>query len=141
MLFRSLRTQTREHHVGRLEIAMHDATTMGSCECARDLHCDLQRLLERQRSLLQPLLQRSEEHTSELQSRQYLVCRLLLEKKKRAQQTTDSEYPNHLTTHDSNDLVDHPKAESTHKPQANSTRLDQRRLRPTLRDLAQIPVM
>src|SRR3712207_7641451 len=28
------------------------------------------------------LLARSEEHTSELQSRQYLVCRLLLEKKK-----------------------------------------------------------
>src|SRR5947209_16668809 len=27
--------------------------------------------------------QRSEEHTSELQSRQYLVCRLLLEKKNR----------------------------------------------------------
>src|SRR3712207_6928569 len=26
---------------------------------------------------------RSEEHTSELQSRQYIVCRLLLEKKKR----------------------------------------------------------
>src|SRR3712207_7582302 len=29
------------------------------------------------------LAHRSEEHTSELQSRQYLVCRLLLEKKKR----------------------------------------------------------
>src|SRR3712207_7197113 len=29
-----------------------------------------------------PTLLRSEEHTSELQSRQYLVCRLLLEKKK-----------------------------------------------------------
>src|SRR3712207_7339239 len=28
------------------------------------------------------LFRRSEEHTSELQSRQYLVCRLLLEKKK-----------------------------------------------------------
>src|SRR3712207_9002088 len=28
-----------------------------------------------------PASQRSEEHTSELQSRQYLVCRLLLEKK------------------------------------------------------------
>src|SRR3712207_6979273 len=27
-------------------------------------------------------IKRSEEHTSELQSRQYLVCRLLLEKKK-----------------------------------------------------------
>src|SRR3712207_7363421 len=30
---------------------------------------------------------RSEEHTSELQSRQYLVCRLLLEKKKKNQRT------------------------------------------------------
>src|SRR3712207_7217077 len=29
------------------------------------------------------LVCRSEEHTSELQSRQYLVCRLLLEKKKK----------------------------------------------------------
>src|SRR3712207_8024640 len=29
-----------------------------------------------------PPFSRSEEHTSELQSRQYLVCRLLLEKKK-----------------------------------------------------------
>src|SRR5258707_8615533 len=29
--------------------------------------------------------ERSEEHTSELQLRQYLVCRLLLEKKKRKQ--------------------------------------------------------
>src|SRR5438445_9538664 len=29
------------------------------------------------------IFRRSEEHTSELQSRQYLVCRLLLEKKKR----------------------------------------------------------
>src|SRR3712207_7645032 len=33
---------------------------------------------------------RSEEHTSELQSRQYLVCRLLLEKKKKSIQ------PQHL---------------------------------------------
>src|SRR5258707_4152580 len=31
------------------------------------------------------VLGRSEEHTSELQSRQYLVCRLLLEKKKKNQ--------------------------------------------------------
>src|SRR5947209_14470138 len=30
---------------------------------------------------------RSEEHTSELQSRQYLVCRLLLEKKKKKKNT------------------------------------------------------
>src|SRR3712207_7315494 len=33
--------------------------------------------------------QRSEEHTSELQSRQYLVCRLLLEKKKKNQINTN----------------------------------------------------
>src|SRR3712207_8839083 len=32
-------------------------------------------------------LARSEEHTSELQSRQYLVCRLLLEKKKKIKVT------------------------------------------------------
>src|SRR3712207_6986399 len=31
---------------------------------------------------------RSEEHTSELQSRQYLVCRLLLEKKKKSKPRT-----------------------------------------------------
>src|SRR3712207_7064608 len=37
---------------------------------------------ERARVALELLeLRRSEEHTSELQSRQYLVCRLLLEKK------------------------------------------------------------
>src|SRR3712207_7248493 len=35
-------------------------------------------------SVLAGLALRSEEHTSELQSRQYLVCRLLLEKKKTA---------------------------------------------------------
>src|SRR5947209_8992380 len=33
--------------------------------------------------LVAELKKRSEEHTSELQSRQYLVCRLLLEKKKK----------------------------------------------------------
>src|SRR3712207_7054392 len=33
--------------------------------------------------VVEPLPTRSEEHTSELQSRQYLVCRLLLEKKKK----------------------------------------------------------
>src|SRR3712207_7111190 len=35
-------------------------------------------------------LKRSEEHTSELQSRQYLVCRLLLEKKKKSTRNVDS---------------------------------------------------
>src|SRR3712207_7956755 len=35
---------------------------------------------------------RSEEHTSELQSRQYLVCRLLLEKKKKKNYSEQPEY-------------------------------------------------
>src|SRR5207302_2795163 len=34
---------------------------------------------------------RSEEHTSELQSRENLVCRLLLEKKKKKQQTSHTQ--------------------------------------------------
>src|SRR2546429_7255930 len=45
---------------------------------------------------LQVFLSRSEEHTSELQSRLHLVCRLLLEKKKQHRQ----KYPNtHIDVH------------------------------------------
>src|SRR3712207_8600441 len=39
-------------------------------------------ILDKMLSEADPNYKRSEEHTSELQSRQYLVCRLLLEKKK-----------------------------------------------------------
>src|SRR5438445_10085553 len=50
--------------------------------------------------------ERSEEHTSELQSRQYLVCRLLLEKKKKKQKkkkkksklSTKNDYTESATT-------------------------------------------
>src|SRR3712207_6921976 len=49
-------------------------------------HLDLERLAAhggvREPGRDPDLVVRSEEHTSELQSRQYLVCRLLLEKKK-----------------------------------------------------------
>src|SRR3712207_9015428 len=45
-----------------------------------------QRRADRRRGLVGDA-QRSEEHTSELQSRQYLVCRLLLEKKKKKKKT------------------------------------------------------
>src|SRR5438445_6588086 len=44
---------------------------------------------------------RSEEHTSELQSRQYLVCRLLLEKKK--QRPATILYNIELMDYDTND--------------------------------------
>src|SRR5258707_8737066 len=42
----------------------------------------------RKGSCAQDPLRRSAEHTSELQSRQYLVCRLLLEKKKKKNDLT-----------------------------------------------------
>src|SRR5437870_6930488 len=44
------------------------------------MHRKITREIKRSRSVL---LMRSEEHTSELQSRGHLVCRLLLEKKKK----------------------------------------------------------
>src|SRR3712207_7953668 len=44
------------------------------------------------RGAAQPVGARSEEHTSELQSRQYLVCRLLLEKKKTKKSNYQQEY-------------------------------------------------
>src|SRR5205823_11418535 len=52
--------------------------------CARHaLPHDPRRLDELYTARVLPLLRRSEEHTSELQSLAYLVCRLLLEKKKK----------------------------------------------------------
>src|SRR5687768_18254927 len=42
---------------------------------------------------------RSEEHTSELQSRLHLVCRLLLEKKKQKENDHIHELPVLITTH------------------------------------------
>ena len=44
-----------------------------------------QRLVQQEKSLRR----RSEEHTSELQSQAYLVCRLLLEKKKQTKASTE----------------------------------------------------
>src|SRR3712207_8132947 len=46
------------------------------------LFCDPRQDRASDRHLRRRRTRRSEEHTSELQSRQYLVCRLLLEKKK-----------------------------------------------------------
>src|SRR2546429_7126028 len=46
------------------------------------------------RSRPTPIRDRSEEHTSELQSRLHLVCRLLLEKKKKHVKTRQSLFSN-----------------------------------------------
>src|SRR2546422_4449157 len=51
-----------------------------------------------------PVHPRSEEHTSELQSRLHLVCRLLLEKKKQRNQS-DNEDNNHFSAPDDPEAV------------------------------------
>src|SRR3712207_9022658 len=64
--------------VSRLEIT--NDRTLGDLYWEKGLD-ELRRLHKPKYKLVVAAL-RSEEHTSELQSRQYLVCRLLLEKKK-----------------------------------------------------------
>src|SRR3712207_8788304 len=67
----------------RLDLAVHpDLSALDQNLCltaAAHSVCGLERLAERYAG--GAFHERSEEHTSELQSRQYLVCRLLLEKK------------------------------------------------------------
>src|SRR3712207_9023796 len=65
--------------VGRPATAPHQTVALGRLLCCRVPNRPPQLLRPIQRREADP---RSEEHTSELQSRQYLVCRLLLEKKK-----------------------------------------------------------
>src|SRR3712207_8230879 len=55
-------------------------STMRNTNAVKNL--DMLRIMENIRKYVGKGRERSEEHTSELQSRQYLVCRLLLEKKK-----------------------------------------------------------
>src|SRR2546422_1315469 len=50
--------------------------------CNKHVELEVERVKNRPRSELRAGQRRSEEHTSELQSRLHLVCRLLLEKKK-----------------------------------------------------------
>src|SRR5258708_30864446 len=57
----------------------HSRLPAVAADVARSLTRGWQVVLPRQHS--QPLRERSEEHTSELQSPDHLVCRLLLEKK------------------------------------------------------------
>src|SRR3712207_8761242 len=79
-LFRS----ERRHGVGRQRLIV--MSLAGVKEAGRTVYHHLTTSLS-PRTVRQNdyRLSRSEEHTSELQSRQYLVCRLLLEKKKNSQ--------------------------------------------------------
>src|SRR3712207_8876613 len=64
----------REHERGRVTVSYDPNVRPALLGDAAQARPEIERLVA---------LSRSEEHTSELQSRQYLVCRLLLEKKKR----------------------------------------------------------
>src|SRR3712207_8408117 len=76
-LFRSL-----EDHLDGTIVELDDVLEgeQQDADLLRELHVHLAELVED--VALGGAIGRSEEHTSELQSRQYLVCRLLLEKKK-----------------------------------------------------------
>src|SRR3712207_7968211 len=76
-LFRSIGAAGRGRSSGRL----------GEGRRRRKRSCDEASRHVRFQHLILLKRARSEEHTSELQSRQYLVCRLLLEKKKKKTQT------------------------------------------------------
>src|SRR3712207_7444550 len=81
-LFRSALVRQRQRQQRGQRLGLHELVEPGvpPVRLARvgDLH---RRRKEREQSGRLALHLRSEEHTSELQSRQYLVCRLLLEKK------------------------------------------------------------
>src|SRR3712207_1787978 len=70
--------------VEHFEIACYRALIAGAVqmELGDEVESLLEQNLQQEERTAQMVEQRSEEHTSELQSRQYLVCRLLLEKKK-----------------------------------------------------------
>src|SRR5215217_9444652 len=66
-------------------LSLHDALPISAATVERSRGS---RSSAGQRSSPLAPVPRSEEHTSELQSRQYLVCRLLLEKKKKQKRST-----------------------------------------------------
>src|SRR3989441_7271405 len=85
LLHRTLVGGHRTDRGGQLLVQPHPAAA-GSLLPEGECVVDRRRQIERREAQVEPprldLRQRSEEHTSELQSLAYLVCRLLLEKKK-----------------------------------------------------------
>src|SRR3712207_7192990 len=76
-LFRSVLGGEPLHLLGRVRVGERRHRKPQLPEAAARVQ-----LVLREELGVRPRRERSEEHTSELQSRQYLVCRLLLEKKK-----------------------------------------------------------
>src|SRR2546422_5755741 len=68
-----------------------DVAVINSCTVTSESEVKLRRLVRHvAKSGPAQTIVRSEEHTSELQSRLHLVCRLLLEKKKKEPQTANA---------------------------------------------------
>src|SRR5205814_6310126 len=82
-LFRSLRARLERQHSLPLEEAVRIALEVGDALSYAHAHGIIHRDIKPENILLSGLMSRSEEHTSELQSLRHLVCRLLLEKKKK----------------------------------------------------------
>src|SRR5947209_11658121 len=81
MITRSINLRGVPEHLRSLEFQIDDSSVAGRTAAHRKPV-----LLNLISGEVSPRVgDRSEEHTSELQSRQYLVCRLLLEKKKQQQ--------------------------------------------------------
>src|SRR2546422_426271 len=78
--FREVPERLVDEHAGQLGIEDHGIGAALHHRRVEQLHRPL-------RDLAEPRRLRSEEHTSELQSRLHLVCRLLLEKKKKTKNT------------------------------------------------------
>src|SRR3712207_8376220 len=85
-LFRSTTSESQEIRYRYVDsINCRDKLHMTCNRCGHTFHADT----HASSAFLEAIRQaRSEEHTSELQSRQYLVCRLLLEKKKHSTSPT-----------------------------------------------------
>src|SRR3712207_8983930 len=82
-LFRSVGLGLDDRFLGRLVVlARVTAEALRPLEDGAPLLLRVDGALDAGHRASAPAPARSEEHTSELQSRQYLVCRLLLEKKK-----------------------------------------------------------
>src|SRR3989442_11746719 len=84
-LFRSMRELCRLLEIEKIRTTVYKASANGAVE---RFHRTLNAMLGK----------RSEEHTSELQSRPHLVCRLLLEKKKKELNHYQQHQTQHTTT-------------------------------------------
>src|SRR2546430_3912269 len=79
-------------------LSLHDALPISCCasrKCSKQLTLTTQSKEQSSNgsSSANPCWKRSEEHTSELQSQSNLVCRLLLEKKKKIHKTPSNSHP------------------------------------------------